>query len=147
MIEKELSFTAARSVESSDPKMLVKSHKLTLESLHLLPSIQNRHLTIGEEFQSVFHHGQLPKEAFILSLEMPSVAVTGKLLPLVLNLQHDTEVERTSALLESPPIVLKTIKVEILINTDVMSTGNLQGGWVDIKVLASTEYPKGAEDA
>lgn len=146
MAEKELSFSAARSMESSDPKNVSCSKTFTVESLHLLPGSENRHLTLREHLRSKFHHGDLPKEAFTLSISMPRVAVIGKVLPIVLLLQHDTEIERASGLSEPPEILLRSIKIVIQVNTDVASTSMMQGGWVNSKVLASSDYPQSPQD-
>ncbi len=147
MTTKELSFSAARSMQSSDPEEGVVSEKINVKSLHLLPGNENRHLTLGQHLQSIFHHGDLPEEAFTLSISMPHVAVIGKVLPIVLSLHHDTGVERASGLEEPPKILLQHIEVAIQVNTDVASHAGMPGGWVESKVLASSDYPKSPEDA
>lgn len=147
MTTKELSYSAAGFAQSSDPGKSVLSKELTVQSLHLLPGNENRHLTLKQHFQSTFHHGDLPKEAFKLGVSIPHVAVIGKVLPIVLSLQHDMQVERASGLEKPPKILLQHIEVVIQVNTDVASPAAMRGGWVEGVVLASSDYPKSPDDA
>ena len=133
-----LLFHSTRPIEAPDPKMIVMSQEFSRQSLHLLPGKAHQHLTPREVFHSV-NKSKLPKEVFTLHMFMPSVAVVGQGLPLVLNVKHDTDVEQSSGLSAPPVIFLQGIKVEIVSNTGVIAPCS-DDGWSERTELATESY-------
>ena len=136
--ETSLLFHSTRPIEASDPKMIVMSQEFSRQSLRLLPGKAHQHLTPREAFHSI-RKTKLPKEVFTLHMSMPSVAVVGQGLPLVLNVKHDTDVEQSSGLSAPPPIFLYSIKVEIVSNTGVIAPCS-NDGWSERTELATKSY-------
>ncbi|KAL9044929.1 MAG: hypothetical protein Q9214_001972, partial [Letrouitia sp. 1 TL-2023] len=111
-----LTLTRDRIVEVPDPGLTTRTHRFPMRSKYLLPEFRDRKPSLKEKLSASFHSREMPIAVFNIELVMPKVTITGKRMPLFLNLEHD--IQNSTA--PGPPIIyLRKIKWEIQARTYV----------------------------